>query len=300
MMGYSPLILSFFSMLLFLIEPTSAFIFEKRISAGETRNNPRRGSQTQMTQLQTRKLRTDWPFWFVLPIAPYSKRDTFIKEVVQGQIWTFDQLQGILYVFVPIRMTVIKMEEGGLFVYAPVAPTEQVISSIRNLEKIHGPLKHIILPTLGLEHKVFAGPFAQKFPKAKVWYTPGQYSFPIKLPLSWLGFGFNQQVRQLPRDSSKAPFYPEFDYRIVGPLLSKDKAGGFGEAAFYHKKTQTLLTTDIVVKVGTKIPEIILTDPRCLLFHARDSALDKVEKTPATLAKGWRHVQQFALFFPAW
>jgi Domain of unknown function (DUF4336) len=32
-------------------------------------------------------------------------------------------MQGILYVFVPIRMTIVKID-GGLFVYAPIAPTK--------------------------------------------------------------------------------------------------------------------------------------------------------------------------------
>ena len=93
-------------------------------------------------------------------------------------MWTFDQVQGILYVIVPVRMTVIKLENtpgGGLFVYAPVAPTGECLAMLRQLEAEHGPVKHIVLGTLGLEHKVFAGPFAQKFSQAKVWFTPGQY-----------------------------------------------------------------------------------------------------------------------------
>lgn len=94
------------------------------------------------------------------------------------QVWTFDQLQGVLYVIVPVRMTVIKLENtpgGGLFVYAPVAPTGECMSMMRELEAEHGPVRHIVLGTLGLEHKVFAGPFAQRFSQAQVWFTPGQY-----------------------------------------------------------------------------------------------------------------------------
>ena len=75
-------------------------------------------------------------------------------------------------------MTVIKLENtpgGGLFVYAPVAPTGECLAMLRKLEAEHGPVKHIVLGTLGLEHKVFAGPFSQRFSQAKVWFTPGQY-----------------------------------------------------------------------------------------------------------------------------
>lgn len=99
-------------------------------------------------------------------------------RVRHGQVWTFDQLQGILYVIVPVRMTIVKLENtpgGGLLVYAPVAPTGECLSMVRALEAQHGPVRHIVLGTLGLEHKVFAGPFAQRFPESRVWYTPGQY-----------------------------------------------------------------------------------------------------------------------------
>jgi hypothetical protein len=63
-----------------------------------------------------------WRFWPVVPIYPYGKRRTIRKEVIKDTIWTFDQLQGIFYVVVPIRMTVVKLQKGGLLVYAPVAP----------------------------------------------------------------------------------------------------------------------------------------------------------------------------------
>lgn len=102
------------------------------------------------------------------------------------KVWTFDQLQGILYVIVPVRMTIIKLEKtegGGLFVYAPVAPTGECMSMIRKLEAEHGPVKHIVLGTLALEHKVFAGPFAQRFSEAKVWFTPGQYRYVVRFNL---------------------------------------------------------------------------------------------------------------------
>ena len=60
-----------------------------------------------------------WNFWQVVPLYPYGQRRTIRKEVVKDSIWTFDQIQGIFYVVVPIRMTVVKLEAGGLLVYAP-------------------------------------------------------------------------------------------------------------------------------------------------------------------------------------
>ena len=94
-----------------------------------------------MSQLATSKLspnqiedsQYDWRFWANVPIYPYSKRRTIQREILPNTIWTFDQLQGIFYVVVPIRMTVIRLDRGGLLVYAPVAPTKQCINLVQEL-----------------------------------------------------------------------------------------------------------------------------------------------------------------------
>jgi len=89
-----------------------------------------------------------WAFWPVVPLYPYSKRRTIRKEIVKDTIWTFDQLQGIFYVVVPIRMTVIKLEPEGLLVYAPVAPTPECIRLVKELVAEHGEVKYILLTTV--------------------------------------------------------------------------------------------------------------------------------------------------------
>ena len=78
-----------------------------------------------------------WRFWFTLPIYPYSKRQTIRTEVLPDTIWTFDQVQGIFYVIVPIRMTIVKLAAGGLLVYAPVAPTAECLRLVNELVSIH-------------------------------------------------------------------------------------------------------------------------------------------------------------------
>ena len=86
-----------------------------------------------------------------------------------GELWTFEQKQGILYIHVPIRMTVYRMQtRPGLFVYAPVAPTEECVRLLRELEEQYGEVAYIVLPTVAVEHKYFVGPFSQAFPKAEV------------------------------------------------------------------------------------------------------------------------------------
>lgn len=236
-----------------------------------------------------------WRYWFLVPLYPYSDRRTLRREVVQDTIWTFDQMQGILYVVVPIRMTVVKLAVGGLLVYAPVAPTPECLALMQELVAAHGEVKYIILPSSsGLEHKVFVGPFARFFPTAQVFVAPGQWSFPFNLPLSWLGFPA-KRTQILPEYACNAPFSTDFDYKVLGPIDLG--AGKFTEVAFYHGRSQTLLVTDAVVSIPDEPPEIVQLDPYGLLFHAKDSAFDQVEDTPETRRKGWQRMSLFAFFF---
>ncbi|MDJ0730125.1 MAG: DUF4336 domain-containing protein [Crocosphaera sp.] len=238
---------------------------------------------------------TSWPFWPVVPLYPYSQRRTLRQEVVKDTIWTFEQCQGILYVVVPIRMTVVKLAKGGLLVYAPVAPTGECIRLVNELVTTHGGVKYIVLPTVsGIEHKVFVGPFARCFPKAQVFVSPDQWSFPINLPLSWLGFP-RKRTYKLPLDSSKTPFADDFDYEILGPLNLG--LGPFEEVAFYHKRSHTLLLTDSIISIPSTPPEIVEIDPYPLLFHARDNGLETIEDTQQNRLKGWKRIVLFALYF---
>ncbi|MEA5572482.1 DUF4336 domain-containing protein [Calothrix sp. UHCC 0171] len=236
-----------------------------------------------------------WQFWFTLPIYPFGKRQTIRREVIKNTIWTFEQIQGIFYVIVPIRMTVVKLNEGGLLVYAPVAPTPECIRLVNELVAEHGEVKYIILPTIsGIEHKVFVGPFARYFPHAEVFVAPSQWSFPLNLPLSWLGLP-SKRTSILPEDSSQTPFAAEFDYEILGAIDLG--AGKFAEVAFFHKSSKTLLLTDTIVSVPAEPPAILQLDPYPLLFHARDRAFDVVIDNAENRRRGWWRVALFAFYF---
>lgn len=95
---------------------------------------------------------TSWPLasvaFSLLPLAAGSRRKTLETTVVPGQVWTHDQLQGIVNVNVPVRSTVVKLKEGGLWVHNPVAPTPEYLGLIQALEAAHGPVKHIVLGTV--------------------------------------------------------------------------------------------------------------------------------------------------------
>ncbi len=236
-----------------------------------------------------------WRYWFTLPIYPYRHRRTLRREVVRDRLWVFEQLQGIFYVIVPIRMTVVKLEAGGLLVYAPLAPTRECLRLLHELVVQHGPVKYILHPTVsGLEHKVFVGPFARHCPEAIVYVAPQQWSFPLNLPLSWLGLP-RSRTRLFPEDSAQLPFSDQFASALLGPLNLG--TGWFGEIALGDRATQTLLLTDTLISIPEEPPAIAQLDSFPLLFHARDSALETLPDTPEQRRQGWQRICLLATYF---
>lgn len=239
-----------------------------------------------------------WPLWPALPVAPYSRRRTIFSQVTPG-VYIFDQLIGIYYVHVPIRMTVCALE-NELFVYAPVAPTKECLDLLQPLIQKHGPIKYIVLPSVAVEHKVNAGPFARQFPEAEFYVVDKQYSFPLNLPDAFLGLP--SWTRPLPESSSNdaSLWNGEMDHEVL--TVKPGPGSEFQEAAFFHRKSKTLLLCDTLVAVNEEPPAILTQEPeytRALLFHARDEPLELVQDSPEARRKGWRRiVLLFNFFFP--
>ena len=86
---------------------------------------------TMALQVPQKTADTEWnlgKFAFsLLPLAPGARRKTLFSEVVKGKIWTADQVQGVVNVNVPVRSVIVRLSEGGLLVYNPVAPTKDCL-----------------------------------------------------------------------------------------------------------------------------------------------------------------------------
>ena len=260
-----------------------------------------------------------WPLgkiaFSLLPLAGTSSRRATVEDcLIPDTMWTHDQIQGVVNVNVPVRQTVIRLKDGGLWVHNPCAPTPQLLGMMKSLEDKYGSVKHIVLGTVALEHKATFGAFCQKYPKATVWVQPGQWAFPLNLPIDALGVSQRgTRFRELPVPGKpfSTPFFKpmekygfpewqdEIEYEVLGPFSFKS-VGAFSETAFYHKSSKTLLVTDTVVSVDKNPPPIIEEDPRAMLFHARDNINEIVADTRETRQRGWRRMVQFGLvFFPS-
>jgi Domain of unknown function (DUF4336) len=82
---------------------------------------------------------------------------------------------------------------------------------LRLLAELNLPVEYIILPTFAYEHKVFVGPFSRRFPKARVYVAPRQWSWPLNLPLSFFGI-FPAGV--LSNDRADYPWSDELDHKV--------------------------------------------------------------------------------------
>ena len=232
-----------------------------------------------------------WPWWPLLPLYPYGRRRTLVRELIPDQLWSFEQLQGVFYVAVPIRMTVARVP-GGLMLYAPVAPTAEVRRALLDLEQRYGPVRTIVLPTAsGLEHKLPVPSMARAFPGAEVWVTPGQWSFPVQLPLRWLGFPAGR-TRVLGEQGY--PHAEALHWQSLGPIDLG--LGCFQELACLHRASGALLLTDALVAIDHQPPELFDLDPTPLLFHARDRGDQPLHDSPALRLKGWQRLALFASY----
>lgn len=247
---------------------------------------------------------------FPFPLGPLFSRET-VRRQVDKDVWVFEQTQALesFSVYTPVRMTIIRLKSGGLWVHAPVAPTEECISLVNEL----GPVEFIVLPTFAYEHKVFVGPFSRRFPTAKVYVAPFQWSFPLNLPPQF--FGIFPSGELISGDRS-IPWADEIEQEVLSPP-SIGNLGSFVrtcECAFFHKASRTLLVTDALMYASDAVPDVVPKD--AALELARDGWLvrfvsggrsaeevkelarpEPVEDTEENRIRGWRRMSLLILFF---
>ena len=232
-----------------------------------------------------------WPWWPLLPLYPYGRRRTLFSELIPGQLWSLEQLQGVYYVAVPVRLTVAKVP-GGLMLVNPLPPTSELRLAIAELEQQHGPVRTIVMPTAsGLEHKLPLGPLARAFPKADVWVCPGQWSFPITLPSSWLGIPAGRTRVLL---DEGVPHGDVCEWLSLGPLDLG--VGRFQEISCFHRPSGSLLVTDALVGISAEPPSLFDLDPTPLLFHARERGDQPLNDTHDARRRGWARLVLFASY----
>mmetsp|Transcript_26647 Transcript_26647/g.49053 ORF Transcript_26647/g.49053 Transcript_26647/m.49053 type:complete len:594 (+) Transcript_26647:75-1856(+) len=196
---------------------------------------------------------------FPFPLGPFFERKTVQTELVKDRVYSFEQQIKLSGVTANVRSTVFRMRDNHLLVYNPVAPTEEFLKQLKSLN--HAGVSHIMLGATQYEHKVFVGPFARRFPEAKVWAVPDQWSFPLNLPEEDFGIfaresGGGDLVNTAEGSASAYSKAPDLTAEFEVKLLRPEKRLAFGyaanEAALFHKDTKTLALTDALVNIAAK------------------------------------------------
>ena len=106
--------------------------------------------------------------YFPTLLPPLFSRATVRYELGDG-LWAFEQLLVFANVSATVRMNVVRLRDGGLWVSAPVYPTGELKQL---LAELGGDVRYIVLPTNALEHKAPLADFARAYPAAEVWSVP--------------------------------------------------------------------------------------------------------------------------------
>lgn len=232
------------------------------------------------------KFRLPAPAIFV-PYIGTGYRKTVCRELVPGRIWGFEQAQTLSALSVNIRCTVIKLDDGKLWVHSPVFPTPEFL---RELDAL-GDVAHIVLPTFALEHKLPIIEFSKAYPKAEVWAVPDTWAWPINIPLGLLGVNLSGGLLGT-ITASKASWAKEIDVAI---LKIDDVGSPFVEAAFLHKPTKSLLLTDTLYCIPSDPPAVV--DAEKLLEVAPDDPTQPLPDTPENRRQGWAKMGLLVSFF---
>jgi len=188
-------------------------------------------------------------------------------------MWTFEQAQTLANIAVNTRMTVIKLSDGGLWVHNPVAPTEECMAMMKELD---APVKYIVLGSAQYEHKIFVPPFSRKFPGAKIYTVGPLFSWPIDLDSissSLLGIFSDGDLKDQDRE---APWADEIEQKLLEPSQRLGFGYSAAECAFFHKRSKTLLCTDALVYVPETPPEVLNKSDLEYLGNDRNIVLDAV------------------------
>ena len=122
----------------------------------------------------------------------------------------------------PTRMTIIRLPQGGLWLHSPVKPDDKLVAAVKAL----GPVEHIVSPNR--IHHVSIGAWAELFPDARLWASPGV------------------------RGRSKLVFTDDLDdtppeewSQVIDQRIARGSPA-LEEVVFFHKPSSTLILADLI------------------------------------------------------
>jgi hypothetical protein len=160
-------------------------------------------------------------------MTTYAPLD-ILKPIDDG-IWIVDSgpLHAAGAIPLPVRMTVMQLEDGGIVLHSPTRYDPSLREKIESL----GPIRHIVAPNSA--HWSFVKDWKGRVPDALTWAAPGlrRRRQVKKARIAWHG---DLGAKSLWH------FAPDIDQIEVPGIV------GFCEVCFYHRKSQSLVVTDLI------------------------------------------------------
>lgn len=125
------------------------------------------------------------------------------------------------------RMTVIRLENGDLFLHSPIAFDQGLADELSRL----GTIRHLISPNQF--HYAHIGEWQRKCPRAIAWASPGVRR---RAHARKIHIRFDRDLDSSPPDAWRQ----EVDQTLV-------PGGIFREFVFFHKASATLILTDMIM-----------------------------------------------------
>lgn len=150
-----------------------------------------------------------------------------VLKPVGDEVWIVDS--GPLHVFglaLPIRMTVLRLSSGDLWLHSPTRFTEELRAQLER----HGRIAHLIAPDTA--HWSYLREWQRKCPDTLTWAAPGLRQ---RRQVQRAGI----RIDHILSDTSPPDWISELEQITVRGL-------GFNEVDFFHRSSRTLIMTDLV------------------------------------------------------
>lgn len=249
------------------------------------------------------------------PLYGKSSRQT-IKIQLSENMWALEQSLVLGPLETPLRCVVVRLADNTLWVHAPLAPTQEFFDMVESCAGVivgdadgendsrKSVVSHVICPTYALEHKIFIKDALKRWPNAKLWVAPGQFSFPIRSTSDDIVWGRSVsgtlQMSDLDDSYAQPPWIDELQYETLA--AGTFDIGGVPttlyETAFFHRPSKTLIVTDSVAKVSLDPPPLNQHD-KLVLVSKRSTSDPMPEDTAEARRIGWEKTALLiSYFFP--
>jgi uncharacterized protein DUF4336 len=151
-----------------------------------------------------------------------------VLKPIAENLWIVDSgPQEAMGLSLPVRMTVIRMGNGDVWLHSPTRFNSELRREIETL----GPIRHLVAPNIA--HWTHLKDWQKSCPAAKTSAAPNLRQRP---QVRKAGFRLDRDLKDTPPEDWGA----EIEQAVVPGGV------GFCEVAFFHRPTRTLILTDLI------------------------------------------------------